>query len=124
MSKFKNIDVQLLEFCSKIGGRLTKDRPGYPEMLRTFEERRIDWVDGDISKAIIIQPTFEATGVNGLIWNVVNVAWRKCDRTGHIYKWTNYLLRRVNFETIEMQIDSILSQSMLKLDNVDKSDLG
>lgn len=124
MSKFENIDVQLLGFCSKIDGKLTKDRPGYPEMLRTFEERRIDWVDGDVSKAIIIQPTFEATGVNVLIWNVVNVAWRKCDRTGPIDKWTNYLKRRVDFETIEMQIDAILSQSMRKLNEIDKSDLG
>ena len=64
MSRFKNIDSNLIELASKLNGKLTKDRPDYPEVLRIFEERRIDWIENGIMKAIIIQPNFEANGVN------------------------------------------------------------
>jgi hypothetical protein len=54
MSRFKNIDKKLKDLSEKLGAELTKDRPSYPEALRTFEERRIDWTENGISKAIII----------------------------------------------------------------------
>jgi hypothetical protein len=75
MSRFNLIDDKLSGLANKLNAKLTKDRPEYPEVLRTFEERRIDWNDGEISKAIIIQPNFEATRVNTAIWNLINIAW-------------------------------------------------
>jgi hypothetical protein len=74
MSRFKNIDSKLIDLANKLNARLTKDRPDYPESLRTFEERRIDWVENEIMKAIIIQPNFELNGVNSNIWNFINCA--------------------------------------------------
>ncbi len=74
MSRFKEIDSKLEKLSAKLDAKLTKDRPNSPEVLRTFEERRIDWVDNNICKAIIIQPTFESNGVNSKIWNFINIA--------------------------------------------------
>ena len=52
MSRFNLIDDKLSNFAIKLNARLTKDRPWHPNTSRTFE-RRIDWNDGEIRKAII-----------------------------------------------------------------------
>jgi len=52
LSRFENIDWKLDELARKLKGELTKDRPSYPEILRTFEERRIDWIDNGIIKLL------------------------------------------------------------------------
>lgn len=75
MSRFKLIDEKLAKLAIKLNAKLTKDRPEYPEALRTFEERRIDWIKNKICKAIIIQPNFEDIGVNSTIWNFINIAY-------------------------------------------------
>ncbi|MDW7691760.1 hypothetical protein R9C00_16555 [Flammeovirgaceae bacterium SG7u.111] len=123
MSRFKNIDEKLEKLSAKLGAKLTKDRPGYPETLRTFEERRIDWIDEDIFKAIIIQPTFESKGVNQKIWNLINIAWCDFNDKGHRPQWISNLIDKQNFEIIETNIDSLLRESESNLVSIKQRDL-
>ncbi len=123
MSRFKNIDEKLEKLSSKLGAKLTKDRPVYPEALRTFEERRIDWMDEDIFKAIIIQPTFESKGVNQKVWNLINIAWCDFNEIGHRPKWRTSLVDKKKFEIMENNIDSLLIKSESNLISIDKGDL-
>ncbi len=58
MIDFKYIDIFLEQFSDTMGAELTKNRSNYPHSLRSFQERRIDWKENDIRKAIIIQPLF------------------------------------------------------------------
>ncbi len=122
MSRFKNIDEKLEKLSTKLGAKLSKDRPRYPKALRTFEERRIDWKEGDIFKAIIIQPTFEDNGVNQEIWNLINIAWSDFNK-GHRPQWMTNLVDKERFETIENNIDSLLTKSENNLVSIGKDDL-
>lgn len=123
MSRFKNIDVKLEKLSNKLGAKLTKDRPSHPEVLRTFEERRIDWIDDNIFKAIIIQPTFESKGVNQKIWNFINIAWSDFNEDGHRPQWFNSLIDKKKFEEIESRIDWLLEESETKLRGISNNDL-
>lgn len=123
MSKFKEIDIKLEMLSEKLSAKLTKDRPGYPEAFRTFEERRIDWAEGGILKAIIIQPTFESTGVNSEIWNFINIAWYNDSESRRKLQWRSKLLEKANFERIESKIDDLLIESEKALSAIKLSDL-
>ena len=123
MSKFKEIDIKLEMLSEKLSAKLTKDRPGYPEAFRTFEERRIDWAEGGILKAIIIQPTFESTGVNSEIWNFINIAWYNDSESRRKLVWRSKLLEKANFERIESKFDDLLIESEKTLSAIKLSDL-
>ncbi len=123
MSRFKNIDVKLDELSARLGTNLTKDRPGSPEVLRTFEERRIDWVEDGINKAIIIQPTFEITGVNLSIWNFINLAWIKKNGVAQKPGWAKNLITKMDFKVIEENIDILLNESLNNLKTIKIEDV-
>ena len=118
MNRFKNIDIIIEDFAKKLNARLTKDRPDYPKALRTFEERRIDWIDNDIHKAIIIQPNFEETGVNQNFWNFINIAFYDDGESIFPLKWNKNLVEEKDFSVIENGIQKLLSDSILNLENV------
>jgi len=123
MSRFDNIDIKLEKLSAKLGVELIKDRPSYPEALRTFEERRIDWVENGINKAIIIQPTFTSTGVDSSNWNFINLAWIK---KGHIAQkpgWIKNLVYQKDFNEIENGIDNLLKESIMNLQAVKIEDV-
>ena len=90
MNRFEKIESFIKKINQEIGGLISKDRPHFPEALRTFEERRIDWENSGIRKAILIQPTFEATGVNSDLWNFTLVAWAWINnaRVSYFRLWT------------------------------------
>lgn len=123
MSRFKQIDISLSEYANRLHARLTKDRPGYPEALRTFEERRIDWQEGNIHKAIIIQPNFEHTGVNSNIWNFINLAWSDDGHSTHRPRWIKMLVDQDKFEIIETNIVELLNKSEENLKQIGIDDL-
>ncbi|MEQ9425928.1 MAG: hypothetical protein RJQ09_16000 [Cyclobacteriaceae bacterium] len=123
MSRFYVIDLKLEELTTKLGAKLTKDRPAYPELLRTFEERRIDWIDNEIFKAIIIQPNFESNGVNQKIWNFINIAWADINEDGHRPQWKKLLLEKKKFDVIESSIDNLLMESENNLVRISMDDL-
>lgn len=89
---------------------MTKDRPGYPEALRAFEERRIDWIENGIRKAIIIQPTFEITGVDSTRWNFNLVAWKGIGTKRLALHET--LAHQVKFSEINDDIDLYLEKGV------------
>ncbi len=113
----------MLRLASKLNATLRKDKPNFPQVLRTFEERRLDWRDIEIRKAIIIQPTFEATGVNSAIWNFINIAWHHDVLSGKTLKWKKILVNKSDFEVIEKNIDALLHQSEENLKKIVFKDL-
>lgn len=123
MSRFKNIDEKLEKLSVRLRAKLAIDRPDYPEALRTFEERRIDWMKEDVFKAIIIQPTFESKGLNQKIWNLINIAWCDFDEEGHRPQWATNLVDKERFEIIENNIDALLIKSENNLVSIGKDDL-
>ena len=122
-NKFENIDPKLVELSQKLEAKLTKDRPSYPDALRTFEERRLDWVKEDIFRAIIIQPTFERKGVNQRKWNFINFAWKDDGKSMHRPQKIIHLVKENKFEVIENNIDELLRQSEETLLNITEGDL-
>ena len=121
MDRFKSIDEKLENLSVKLGAKLTKDRPEYLDTLQTFEERRIDWIDAGIFKAIIIQPTFECSGVNDKLWNLINIAWSQNERFRP--KWKASLVYRQGFDVIETNIDVLLMKSESNLISIQQKDL-
>ena len=103
MSIFRSIDEILESFTNDIGANLTKSRESYPSLLQSFEERRISWVENDINKALLIQPTFEISGVNSNLWNFVLVAWIRVK--GRRKGFENYLIEKSNFNVIEIKVE-------------------
>lgn len=123
MSVFNKIDDKLIKLSDKLNATLTKDRPSYPEALRTFEERRIDWIINDINRAIIIQPNFELNGVNNKIWNFINIAWYDDAKSINRPQWYRNLAEKEKFENIEKYIDQLLKTSENNLTNIKMTDL-
>lgn len=119
MSVFQNIDELLKIFAQNIFAQLTIDRP-FPQNY--FEERRIDWIENGINKAILIQPNFEKDGVNSKKWNLTLVAWFYNDNEDRL-QWINYLVEEKKFEVIESDIEDLLKISYDKLKNIKIDDL-
>lgn len=113
MSRFTEIDPKLEILSNQLGGRLSINRDWDP--TAGFEERRIDWADCEINKAIIIQPTFESTGVNSSIWNFSNVAWVIINEVALKPRWRKELVLEKEFNVIEIQIDKLLLDSVKNL---------
>jgi hypothetical protein len=108
MTRFtKNIDLKLIELADSLKAKVSINRPDYSESLRTFEERRIDWTDGGINKAIILQPNFEATGVNEEKWNFSIAAWYFGDTAD--LRFSEDFLHEKQFNTIANQLDDLLA---------------
>ena len=114
MSVFVNIDKTLKIFAKNIFAQLTIDRP-FPQNY--FEERRIDWIENDINKAILIQPNFEIDGINSKKWNLTLVAWTYNHIEDRI-QWIDYLVEEKNFEVIENNIEDFLKISYKKLKSI------
>jgi hypothetical protein len=123
MSLFKNIDLRLIALSQVLKAELMIDRPHYPEVLRTFEERRIDWMEGYIRKAIIIQPTFEKGKVNEELWNFRNVAWFVMPNPNDKLYWQKDLVVEQPFEVIEKDIERLLEESLKNLVFISFDDL-
>ena len=114
MSIFVNIDKTLKIFAKNIFAQLTIDRP-FPQNY--FEERRIDWIENGINKAILIQPNFEIDGINSRKWNLTLVAWTYNNIEDRI-QWIDYLVEEKNFEVIENNIEDFLKISYKKLKSI------
>ena len=123
MIRFNQIDKKLTELTIKLNAIITKDRPNFIGVLNTFEERRIDWIDNQIRKAIIIQPNFELNGVNSNFWNFVIVAW--IEKNGIAIKpgWNKRLIDNGKFNDIENNIDELLSSAVDYLKKIKLEDV-
>jgi hypothetical protein len=132
MTKFKLIDDKLNSLAEKLNANILKEGSGYyindvPVPLEYIEDRRIVWIDGLIGKAIIIQPHFgfETVNFTSPRWNFLNLAWLEHDSSGSKEKpfWEHYLLKRVEFEVIESNIDQLLVTSRENLERIKREDL-
>jgi len=121
MEVFQSIEEILETASAELNARLSKNRPGMPEPLRTFEERRIDWVDNEINKAIIIQPTFEKDGVNSDYWNFRIVAWKWIE--GERKDFVEAYVTKKIFGEIEEKIDLLLDKAKKRLGEIQEEDL-
>lgn len=115
---FAEIDSILAEETEKLGATLSKDRPDYPEELRTFEERRIEWSDGSMRKAIVIQPKFTSRGVNSELWNFIVLAWIDRERT-----YSSRYVTDQPFAHIKENIETLLSDAKRELSEIRENDL-
>ncbi|RZK23944.1 MAG: hypothetical protein EOO56_03330 [Hymenobacter sp.] len=77
MSVFIQLEARLAKFAAEQQAVLTKNRedhwPLVPELLG-FEERRVDWQREGVNLAVIIQPDFQAIGVDTTKWHFRAVA--------------------------------------------------
>lgn len=121
MSRFTQIDPKLSKLSNKLRAKLTIDRDWDP--TANFEERRIDWIENDIHKAIIIQPTFESTGVNQKLWNLIAIAWSNDLQSGFHPTSKKMVIEQENFEQIENNIDRSLEISTEFLSEITKEHL-
>ena len=115
MSLFKDIDGKLEFFAKKLKAKLTIDRPWAPKSLHPFEERRIDWEEDGLNKAIIIQPYFGLSGVDTTKWSLINVAWIKRKGIAQKSGWKVKLIENEDFSQIEKSIDELLKKSFHNL---------
>ena len=123
MSKFENIDNKLEVLAKQLNAALSVDRPNYLEPLRTFEERRIDWIENGVNKAIIIQPSFEAFGIDDSKWSFINVAWINKNGVAQKPGWRRMLVDKDKFTIIEENIDKLILDSKRNLVSVSLSDI-
>ena len=131
MSKFRPIDEKLKNFAEMLKAKLATDGSGFSvngvAVPKEFiEERRIIWVDGQISKAIIIHPDFfNIPDISSPSWNFFNVAWLEHGSSAKKGKpfWTKYLLKKVEFDVIEKNIDQLLNTSKENLQTIKIEDL-
>ncbi|MBT1706564.1 hypothetical protein, partial [Chryseosolibacter indicus] len=122
MKRFTNeIDLKLETLASKVNAKVSKDRPDYPERLRTFEERRIDWIDHTINKAIIFQPNFESKGVNEEKWTFSVAAWYFEGTTD--LRFSEDLVKEKPFESIANQLDRLLIDAVDRLAKINMVEL-
>jgi hypothetical protein len=131
MSRFRLIDEKLKKFAEKLKAKLATDGSGFsidgvavPKEL--VEERRIIWVDGQIGKAIIIHPDFfDIPDISSPAWKFFNVAWLEHGSATKKGKplWIKYLLKKVEFDVIEKNIDQLLNTSKENLEAIKIEDL-
>ena len=98
---------------------------GVPVPPDKFEDRRIVWTTGQIWKAIIIEPSFFGVDIRTPQWRFINLAWVEDELSGPNERpfWEHYLLKNVEFEVIEKNIDQLLSTSVENLEKIKREDL-
>jgi len=119
LSLFQTIDKDLELVAEKLKARLTIDRPWAPKSFHPFEERRIDWEDKGLNKAIIIQPYFAPTGVDSTKWSLINIAWIKKNKISKKPQWERILIENENFIKIENNITELLKRSIDNLESIE-----
>lgn len=120
MSIFENIDGKLSSLANELGAQITRDRNGNTQ---GFEERRIDWFENGIKKAIIVQPTFTSDGVDSSLWNFINLAWTELNGIPQKPGWKCTLIVEDDFGNIDDKIDLLIHQSKLNLLSVTLEDV-
>lgn len=121
MSLFTSIDPKLRIIADQLQAKLKIDREWDP--TASFEERRIDWIQNGINKAIIIQPTFESTGVDSKRWNFYVFACITINGVARKPGWRKELVVKKDFSVIELEIDKLLKVAVKHLIEVEIEDV-
>jgi hypothetical protein len=129
-AKFRLIENKLNEFAGRHNAKVEtawyfRGNPAYT-YTETGPFRRIVWADSTFSKAIIIEPYRDTTGVDSTAWDFLYVAWLDTtvgENPLHNPTYTKNLLKKVKFEVIEKNIDQLLSTSEKELQKIKREDL-
>lgn len=81
MSFFASIDDILNDFAVSRNAKINELKSGYniggiPVPDSKIDDRRILWEDGEIGKAILIQPNFDSKDLSIKSWNLQILAWK------------------------------------------------
>lgn len=130
MNQFSQIDTRLIELAKQIGAALETTVGGHSingvdVPKEKLALRQIQWVDGPIGKAIIINQNFENGNLDEPNWDFFNIAWLQEGKTPAKGRplWNKYLLKNIDFKKIETDIDQLLKMSLENLNAVKKTDL-
>ncbi len=127
---FKQIDPTLNELARKMGTTVASSAggasiDGVAVPADKLEVRKIIWIDGSISKGIIITQNFDNGNLDAPDWDFQNIAWlegRSSSEKG-IPFWQKFLLKKVRFAKIDSSIDQLLQQSLQNLQAIKQTDL-
>ncbi|HQR93921.1 MAG: hypothetical protein B7Y15_10445 [Bacteroidetes bacterium 24-39-8] len=130
MNQFSQIDNRLKILAKEIGailetkvGRHSINGVDVPKEKLAL--RQIQWVDGPIGKAIIINQNFENGILDSPNWDFFNIAWLQEGKTpakGRPF-WNKCLLKNIAFKIIESEIDQLVKMSLENLNAINKTDL-
>lgn len=130
MNQFSQIDTRLIALAKEIGATIETTVGGHsingvdvPKDKLAI--RQIQWVEGPIGKAIIINQNFENGNLDVPNWDFFNIAWLLEGKTKAKGKpiWNKYLLKNIDFKQIENDIETLLKQSLDNLKAVKKTNL-
>lgn len=130
MNQFSQIDTRLIALAKQIGASLETTVGGHsidgidvPKDKLAI--RQIQWIEGPIGKAIIINQNFENGNLEAPNWDFINIAWLLEGKTPAKGRpiWNKYLLKNIDFRKIETDIEKLLKQSLENLNAVKKTDL-
>jgi hypothetical protein len=129
MNQFRKIDSQLNALAKEIGATIETTVGGHSINGAEVPKdklgiRQIQWVDGPIGKAIIINQNFDNGNLDAPNWDFFNIAWLqevkpKAKRRPF---WKKNLLTNIDFKIIESEIDQLLKQSLENLNTIKKKD--
>jgi hypothetical protein len=127
MNQFRKIDSQLKALAKEIGATIETTVGGHSingvEVPKDkLAIRQIQWADGPIGKAIIINQNFDNGNFDSPNWDFFNIAWLQEGKTpakGRPF-WKKNLLINVDFKKIESDIDLLLEQSLNNLKAIQK----
>jgi hypothetical protein len=130
MNQFSQIDTKLKALAKEIGATLETTVGGHSingvdVPKEKLALRQIQWVDGPIGKAIIINQNFDNGNLDAPNWDFFNIAWLqegKPNAKGRPF-WKKNILKNIDFNKIETDIDQLLEQSLDNLKEIKKTDL-
>ena len=88
----------------------------------SLKNRQIEWIDGDIAKAVVIQPHLSSPGHKSDAWDFFILAWLYNAPSFEKPFWQQCLLKNASIQTLERNIDQLLSQSEDKLSKIKVED--
>lgn len=123
--KFKPIEKNLETFAKKHRANISTSEGahyiGDSGKKETIHTKLIEWTDGPLRRAIIIQPYSDLKGIDSMHWNFFGITWRKKDEPSAIPKEFR-LAKKVRFEEITNNIDSLLMEADKKFEAVREED--
>lgn len=127
-SKLSVLDNDLELFAKKHHTQVTSPKTTYYPPLKdsvesSLENREISWMDGDIAKAILIQPHQMPSGRKSDAWDFLILAWIKDAHTFEKPHRMFFLLKNAGIDTLRLNIEKLLSETEQKLNSIQLDDL-
>ena len=126
-NRFQHIKGKLEKFADKHDATIStvwsKVQKHDPDGSDSFLVKHIVWNDGRFGKAIFIQQHNGIEGVDTTTWDFSNIAWLQDTQATAKPTFVKNLLTKVEFQTIEKDIEQLLSKSEEVLGAIKVEDL-